>query len=79
MPRKGYRSITVSEELLVRLKARSDAEGVSIPRLIEKLLESSQKERSKPVPYKGKASEKVYGTLETYLRGVPYNQKRRSK
>ncbi|MEM3403780.1 MAG: hypothetical protein QXJ17_04530 [Nitrososphaeria archaeon] len=38
MPRQGYKSITVSEELFTKLKTLSSQRGFSIPRLLRDLV-----------------------------------------
>jgi len=58
--------MTISEALYQRLKSKADAQNISIPRLIESLLEASEKAKAKKPSTKEKP-ENVYGTLESYL------------
>jgi len=69
MVRKGQKQITVSEKLFDRLRAKADAEGISIPNLIERALEERpKKERhdsfTKEKPAKEKRTSKA---LTDYL------------
>jgi len=70
MVRKGQKQITVSEKLFDRLKAKADAEGISMPKLIERALEERQHAKkethsfSKEKPAKEKRTSKA---LTDYL------------
>ena len=68
MVRKGQKQITVSEKLFERLRAKADAEGISMPKLIEMALEERPKKEthsfSKEKPAKQKRTSKA---LTDYL------------
>ncbi len=69
-PRKGYTKITVSDALKDQLKCIAEAEGLSMPGLIKKMLGALYPEHPDPV---GAGEEREMIEIETDYRALAHN------
>ncbi|RLG84397.1 MAG: hypothetical protein DRO39_07530 [Thermoprotei archaeon] len=49
MPRKGYQSVTLPEDLYLRLREEADRRGTTVPKLISDLISRPAEEKPKVV------------------------------